>query len=294
MSHCYIGRFAPSPSGPLHLGSLMSATCSYLQAKSQQGQWLVRIEDIDTPRAISGIADQQLKQLDAFGFEWDGEVLYQSSKINHYNEIIDALIKQQKIYACECKRKDLKAQAETSITGYIYPQNCRHKNLALSAPECALRFKTEDKIISFNDLLYGKQTFNVQQLTSDWVIRRADGVIAYHLAVVVDDAEQGITEVVRGQDILPLTALHIELQQTLKLKRPDYFHHNLMTENQQKLSKQNQAEKVSNQKKTDTLNFILKALGQTTIDDCNDLSEFWQQAIKQWDNKLLSPQPIEL
>ncbi len=288
----YIGRFAPSPSGPLHLGSLMSATCSYLQAKSKQGKWLVRIEDVDTPRVVKGMADLQLQQLESFGFEWDDRVLYQSTRINYYNHVINHLISEGQIYACECSRKQLKVSAQTSSTGYIYPKTCINK--ALSLDQHSLRLKTEHYDSCFNDVVYGKQILNIQQLSSDWVIRRADGVIAYHLAVVLDDAQQGITEVVRGVDILPLTAIHIELQKQLELTNPTYFHHPLIKQYGKKLSKQNHASAVTSKDIFTVLNLILKALGQKNVTEQQNLNVFWAQAIKQWDSNLISKEDFVL
>ncbi len=286
----YIGRFAPSPSGPLHLGSLMSATCSYLQAKANHGKWLVRIEDVDTPRIVKGIADTQLQQLESYGFAWDDKVLYQSTRLNDYDDIIQQLIHDQQIYACECGRKLLKETAVPSAVGFIYPQNCRHKNLSLKGH--SLRFKTQNKTTSFTDKVYGKKSFNIQKLSSDWVIQRADGIIAYHLAVVLDDAFQGITEIVRGFDILPLTPLHIELQKQLKLNIPSYCHHPLIEQNGRKLSKQNHATAVSQKDKFKVLNCVLKALGQPEILNAHNLDNYWRQAIAQWDVNLIPTEPF--
>jgi len=279
-----IGRFAPSPSGPLHLGSLMSATCSYLQAKSKQGQWFVRIEDVDTPRVVKGMADIQLKQLDDFGFKWDGQVLYQSTRFNAYEDIIQQLLSTEQIYACECTRKQLKETAQASQIGFIYPQTCLDKQLKVQSH--SLRFITDHKDISFIDKVYHQQKFNIQNLSSDWVIKRVDGIYAYHLAVVIDDAYQGITEIVRGFDVLPLTPLHLDLQNRLNIKTPSYLHHPLIQKNGQKLSKQNHAEAINQQHKIKTLNFILKALGQDTIES-DDLNSFWILAKKQWNQNLI-------
>ncbi|MBL7005227.1 MAG: tRNA glutamyl-Q(34) synthetase GluQRS [Gammaproteobacteria bacterium] len=277
----YIGRFAPSPSGPLHLGSLMSATCSYLQAKSKQGKWLVRIEDIDTPRVVQGIADQQLKQLEHFGLYWDEQVIYQSQRLARYQQIIEQLKSKHKLYACECTRKQLKLQAQASNVGLIYPRTCISKKLNYA--DNAIRIKTSTDDIEFVDAVYGKQQANIQHLTSDWVIKRRDGIYAYHLAVVVDDAEQQISEVVRGVDILPLTPLHLDLQQILNYQSPSYLHHPLMIENENKLSKQNHACRVKDKNRIKTLNQILTALGQSKILDTDQLDTFWKSAISQWD-----------
>jgi len=276
----YIGRFAPSPSGPLHLGSLMSATCSYLQAKANKGKWLIRIEDIDTPRVVKDMDTIQLKQLESFGFKWDDDVLYQSQRIDIYNHLIHELIQADQVYACECTRKQLKETARSSRIGLIYPQTCRLKNLSFD--NHSLRFKTCHPDITFVDHVYGKQHENIQNLSSDWVIQRRDGVIAYHLAVVADDSNQGITEVVRGFDILPLTPLHIDLQNCLKLQQPRYCHHPLIVAGSQKLSKQNHAKALSKDEKIKTLNLILTALGQATI-NTDEIESFWNLAAKQWD-----------
>ncbi len=288
----YIGRFAPSPSGPLHLGSLMSATCSYLQAKSQQGKWLVRIEDIDTPRVVKGAADKQLWQLEHYGFEWDDQIIYQSTRINHYKDIIQQLQKNNLIYACECSRKQLKSNAQSSAIGNIYPKTCRHKQLPFK--NHALRLKTPLNDTCFIDSIYGKQKNNIQKLSSDWIIQRADGVIAYHLAVVLDDALQEISEVVRGFDILPLSFLHIELQKQLQLKTPRYFHHPLIMHHAKKLSKQNHAPPINETHVFNTLNRVLEALGQNKISDSQNLNDFWTQAIQQWDKRLIPTKNINI
>lgn len=288
----YIGRFAPSPSGPLHLGSLMSATCSYLQAKANKGKWLLRIEDVDTPRVVKGAAETQIKQLESFGFVWDDDILYQSSRFNHYDDIIHKLIIDLQIYACECTRKHLKETAESSEMGFIYPRICTHKNLSLS--HHALRLKTINEPTTFIDKVYGEQIFNIQQLSSDWIIKRADGIFAYHLAVVLDDAIQGVTEVVRGFDILPLTPLHIELQKQLKLPIPSYCHHPLIEQHGRKLSKQNHADSVSKVDRIKTLNSVLKALGQLEILEVDNLDDYWKIAIAQWDVNLIPTQPFSI
>lgn len=287
-----IGRFAPSPSGPLHLGSLMSAVCSYLQAKSQQGQWLVRIEDIDTPRVVKGVADQQLRQLDHYGFEWDRDIIYQSKRLDLYQSYLDQLITQNKIYACECSRKNLKKTAQSSSIGLIYPKTCLDKNLTLI--NHSLRLKTSESGIKFNDEIYGEQNFNIKNLSSDWVIKRADSIFSYHLAVVVDDYEQDISEVVRGVDILPLTVLHFDLRSKLKLKHPTYLHHSLMTKNQQKLSKQFGAQPIPEYNRIEALNLILRALGQVQILGISKLDEFWDIAIKQWDSNKITINNFEV
>lgn len=282
----YIGRFAPSPTGYLHLGSLTSAVCSYLQAKSQQGKWLVRIEDIDTPRIVKGSADIQLRQLEDFGFEWDSEVVYQSQRLSIYLDIVNQLLERDQAYYCECTRKSLNQTAERSDHGIIYPRICRSKQLTHTS-HLSVRFKTTDADIEFKDRVYQSQLFNIQNITSDWVLKRADGIFSYHLAVVVDDYQQGISEVVRGADILPLTALHIDLQHALNIPQPLYFHHPLVMYQQQKLSKQNMAESISNMNKIVALNAALSALGQSQITQIENLIDFWKQAVKAWNPKTI-------
>jgi glutamyl-Q tRNA(Asp) synthetase len=221
----YRGRFAPSPTGPLHFGSLVAALGSYLDAKAHGGEWLVRIEDIDTPRTVPGAADDILRTLERFGLEWDGPVLYQSSRLEAYQAALERL----SVFPCGCSRKDV---------GDRYPGTCRN-GIQGRVDMPSWRFRVPDQIVSFEDRRMGPQHQNVHDYVGDFVLKRADGLFAYQLAVVVDDAYQGITDVVRGEDLLDSTARQILLQRALGLPQPRYMHLPVvLNEAGQKLSKQ--------------------------------------------------------
>lgn len=274
----YIGRFAPSPTGYLHFGSLLAATASYLEARSQGGSWLLRIEDLDKPREQTGAAEAIIRTLAAYGFEWDEPIIFQSSRISAYQDALMAL--SQHAYACSCSRKQL-VQFNT-----IYPGFCRNKQL--TEQQHATRLKVTDEIIGFNDRIQGQFCQNLETDLGDFVIRRADQLFSYQLAVVVDDAWQGITEVVRGSDLLDNTPRQIYLQQLLGYSTPNYAHIPIIiNELGQKLSKQTLAPALE----TNTqhlINNLIKALnflGQS-VSDLNQavsLDEFWRGAIKLWD-----------
>ncbi|MDH5545143.1 MAG: tRNA glutamyl-Q(34) synthetase GluQRS [Gammaproteobacteria bacterium] len=279
----YRGRFAPSPTGPLHIGSLIAATASYLDAKSRHGQWLIRIEDIDPPREVAGAADNILRVLEQFGFEWDEDVVYQSRRGALYEEAISELTKKHLVYFCQCSRKDIAASATHGLNGPIYPGTCR--DAIPTHQQGALRFETKDQSITFDDAICGKITQNVARDSGDFVIKRNDGLYAYQLAVVVDDAEQQITHVVRGRDILDLTPGQILLQQALKLDTVHYAHFPVITNALgQKLSKQTGAPPVGAKNPVSTLLDCLRFLGQAAPVELGDatLDEFWIWAISNW------------
>ncbi len=283
----YTGRFAPSPTGPLHIGSLVAAMASYLDARSSQGQWLLRIEDLDPPREIPGAADNIIFSLDKLGFEWDGPVCYQSHRHACYEEALEALISDKTAYACKCSRKDIAEQQSPQKSGHTpllrYPGNCR--NTALSpAKNLAIRALTEDASISFSDRVAGDYSQNIEAETGDFVIRRKDGFYAYQLAVVIDDAEQKITHVVRGEDLLDSTPRQIHLQRLLALQTPVYAHTPLvMDKNGNKFSKS------SNRGQPLEMNLVslIKAwhfLQQTptSAKEFDTMADFWQWAFQQW------------
>jgi len=252
------GRFAPSPSGPLHFGSLIAAVGSYLIAKSRHTEWLVRIEDIDPPREVTGASDLILRQLEAFGLHWDGQVCYQSHHLDHYAEIIEQLKSQGLIYACNCTRKKIKA---LSKTGY-YPNICATKNLSFNG-EVAIRLCHRQGDYSFVDKIQGPCQFDDSLYAEDFAIRRKDGLIAYQLAVVVDDIEQGIDHVVRGCDLLDSTPRQLRLYEAFKAKVPDWYHLPLaINPDGNKLSKQNHAPPIDSQQATKYLSRALEFLGQ--------------------------------
>jgi len=275
----YKGRFAPSPTGAVHFGTLLAAVGSYLQAKRNHGEWLIRMEDVDVTRKVEGSDTDILRTLEAFGFEWQGEVLYQSVQNQHYEKALQQLINQSLISPCLCTRKQL---AETGSD--IYPGRCRQRQLP-EENEHALRIIAHDTDITFNDTIMGKQSQNIQQQCGDFIIKRRDGLFAYQLAVVVDDALQGITEVVRGADLLDSTPRQIYLQQQLNVTTPNYCHLPLAVNSDgSKISKSEGAAKIDVKNKEKHLYSALKFLGQQPPADLVDgcVEDIWQWAITQW------------
>jgi len=219
----YVGRFAPSPTGPLHFGSLVAALASYMEAKAAQGKWLVRIEDLDAPRAQAGAADDILRALERLGLHWDGSVHYQSARRERYRAVADDLARRGFAYPCACTRKELEDSALAIDGARIYPGTCRH-GLPDGRLGRALRLRTHDAPIGFLDRVQGWVEQRVEREVGDFVLRRADGVFAYQLAVVVDDFDQGVSDVVRGADLLDSTARQIHLQRLLGARTPGYAH----------------------------------------------------------------------
>ena len=278
-------RFAPSPTGPLHLGSLVAAVGSYLDARQHGARWLLRIEDLDTPRVVPGCADEMLRTLEDYGFEWDGEVLYQSRRRDAYEAAIRQLTDARRTFACSCSRKELAAAGGDEVPGY--PGTCRD-GVTRSGPT-SLRFRVSDSPIHFDDLFQGAQEFDLAAC-GDVVIRRRDGIVSYQLAVVVDDAWQQVTRVVRGADLLASTAWQIDLQAALGMPRPIYGHLPLVTEaDGAKLSKSRSAVSVDRsqvaQGLTTTLTLLSQSppahLAQATIEDV------WKWAFTHWNPQAL-------
>ena len=258
MTTDYIGRFAPSPTGPLHIGSLLTAVASYADAKANQGSWLVRMEDIDPPREMSGAADSILDTLQHYGLHWDGEVCYQSQRQQRYEAAVQQLIKAQQAFYCTCSRTQVLA-ASGSTT---YPGTCRQCHSTPQSPY-AIRLLVTDGDIRFHDALQGNMTYNLKQHSGDFVIKRKEGLYAYHLAVVLDDAEQGVTHVVRGSDLLESTFSHWHLQTVMGLPHPNYCHLPVIVNHAgQKLSKQTYAEPIPHSNPAPYLLYCLHALGQ--------------------------------
>ena len=280
----YRGRFAPSPSGPLHFGSLIAATASYCQARQQQGQWYVRIEDVDEPRTVAGADSLILHALEAFGFQWQGEVVYQSRRKSLYRDALHSLIAQDKVYACDCSRQQIRQTAQAGELGYIYPGHCRNKPARLDG-EHALRLRVNDKSVAFEDAILGHQQQNLAEELGDFVIRRRDGLFAYQLAVVVDDAQQGITDIIRGADLLDSTPRQIYLQQLLGYPTPSYAHLPLAVNARGiKLSKKAGAAAININNPVPELFASLQFLGQQPPDALqqSDLHSLWQWAINHW------------
>lgn len=241
-----IGRFAPSPTGPLHFGSLVAAVASYCDAKSQNGKWLLRIEDVDSTRTVVGAAQQILKILAAYGFEWDDTVLYQSQRSALYQYYFEQLLAQKRVYPCTCSRKEIAdSSMHTGVDGKIYSGLCRAGVAHAQRPQ-AWRMLTEQTEIGFYDRAKGYFQHNMAAEIGDFVLKRADGVFSYQLAVVVDDFEQGVTDVVRGADLLNSTTRQIYLQQHLGFVQPRYMHIPVVKNTAgEKLSKQTQAKALS-------------------------------------------------
>jgi len=276
-----IGRFAPSPTGLLHFGSLIAATASYLDAKTRQGQWLIRIEDLDPPREQIGATKDILQTLEAFGFEWGADIMYQSDRHEAYEAALAQLKHQGLVYRCTCSRKEIADSARQGIDGVVYPGTCRHAQHQSGA----WRVLTNAEAISFDDAIQGRQQQNLSRDLGDFVLKRADGLYAYQLAVVVDDAEQGITHIVRGADLLSSTPRQIYLQRLLKLPTPNYAHVPIVLNAQgEKLSKQTLAQPLNAKNPVPTLWQALDFLGQhppTALRD-ESLETLWDWAKTHW------------
>ena len=269
----YRGRFAPSPTGPLHFGSLLTAVASYCEAKSQQGQWIVRIEDTDIPRIYPGSEAHILKCLDAFELHSDTEIVFQKNRLALYENVIDQLHQQQLVYACQCTRKMLGSN-------HIYQGTCRDLKLDLQAQ--AIRVKVSDQTLCFQDLLQGQHCSNLAHDLGDFVLKRRDGIINYQLAVVVDDYVQGISHVVRGADLLDNTERQIGLGKLLGYPALTYMHLPLaMNAHGDKLSKQNLAQALDPAQAPQLLQQALVALGQTAV-PIDRPSVMLSQAVAQW------------
>jgi len=272
----YAGRFAPSPTGPLHFGSLVAALASWLDARAAKGRWHVRIEDLDRPREQPGAADDILRALDRLGLYWDGPVVFQSRRSALYEAALQAL--QAHTYWCGCSRREI---ADSSLGlaadgARIYPGTCR-AGIAPGRPPRALRLKTGLEKIVFHDRVQGVQAQVLAAEVGDFVLRRADGQFAYQLAVVLDDAEQSITDVVRGADLLDSTARQIYLQRLLGHAEPRYLHvPAAVNAAGEKLSKQSGAPPIDASRPGPLLAEALRFLGQPESDDL-------AQAVRNWD-----------
>lgn len=264
----YRGRFAPSPTGPLHLGSLVAAAASYLDARQQGGEWLVRMEDVDEPRCSPAHASTILRQLEAYGFEWSGEVIYQSQRKEAYRAALAQLKATGAVFGCSCTRQQLGGHE-------FYPGTCRNGS---KEPPRSWRLRVNSDPVVFVDRWLGEQREVLTESIGDFVLLRADGYFAYQLAVVVDDAWQGITDVVRGADLLTSTARQIALQRALGYATPRYLHVPVVTNPKgEKLSKQTKAEAIPMEDNAATLQWALRFLGIKTPPHAT-VREIWQAA----------------
>lgn len=278
----YRGRFAPSPTGLLHFGSLVAAVGSYLEAKKHQGLWLLRMEDLDPPRAMSGAAETIPRVLEAYGFEWDGEILYQSQRSDRYETALARLRESGHLYPCACSRKEIADSAMHGLEGPIYPGACRN---GLHGREArAWRLRTTMETVSFTDAVQGQQTQMLERDLGDFILKRADGLYAYQLAVVVDDAAQGVTHVVRGADLLDSTPRQIWLQRLLGLPTPHYAHLPVVVNaHGEKLSKQTLAQPLGTAQPALALWEALVFLSQQPPTELrSDLASLWQWAKAHW------------
>ncbi|MBM5570377.1 MULTISPECIES: tRNA glutamyl-Q(34) synthetase GluQRS [Deefgea] len=284
-SSAYVGRFAPSPTGPLHLGSLVAAVASYLDARAHGGRWLLRIEDVDQTRNQLGAQNDIVETLARFGFEWDGELLVQSDRHHRYRFILDDLIERGYVYPCSCSRREVAIYGRQGLDGLIYPGICRLGVRKTNVPH-SWRLRVDGGLIVFADLIQGVFAQDVQQTVGDYVLLRADGCWAYQLAVVVDDAECGVTHVVRGSDLLDSTARQIGLQRVLNYPTVTYAHLPVLANLQgEKLSKQTKAEPLFAGAESEQLFFALEFLGHEPPAELRGapLALLWQWALGSWD-----------
>lgn len=286
----YTGRFAPSPTGPLHFGSLVAALASWLDARASQGKWLVRIEDLDRARSRLSMADAILRQLDALGLGWDGPVTYQSARLDRYRSALDALERQGRVYWCCCSRREI-ADSATRFSGTVriegaplaYPGTCRNGMRSDGRPR-AMRLRTTSGLVRFADRLQGTIEQDVEREVGDFVVLRADGMFAYQLAVVVDDAEQGVTDVVRGADLLDSTSRQIVLQRLLGFAQPRYLHLPVAVDRTgAKLSKQTAAEAIA--APDASLRSALGFLGMPGAPAAARVDELLGWALQQWQQR---------
>jgi len=280
----YRGRFAPSPTGPLHFGSLVAAVGSYADALAHRGEWLVRMEDVDEGRSMAGAADDILRTLEAFGFRWHGEVLHQSRRKARYREVMEELSRRGLAYPCGCTRREVEQLGTPGVEGPVYPGICRDGLPAGKRPR-AVRLRVPEEKICFEDAIHGLQCQQLAREVGDFVIRRADGFFAYQLAVVVDDFDQEITRVVRGADLLLSTPRQIHLQRLLDAPLPRYAHLPLvLDEAGRKLSKRDRDHPVDPARPLEGLLAAWRFLGQLPPEEPpTGTEEFWEWAALSWD-----------
>jgi len=298
VSAAYRGRFAPSPTGPLHFGSLVAALASHCDARHHGGAWLVRIEDVDEPRSRAGAEDAILRTLAAYGMRWDGEVVRQSERTARYASALERLVAQRAAYPCACTRAELAAAPAGPIGEHVYPGTCRDG----VAPGNAARAQRSWRVrvdgphggaVEFADALQGRVRQDLPRDVGDFVVRRADGLFAYQLAVVVDDAEQGITHVVRGADLIASTPRQILLQRLLGLPTPSYLHVPVAIDpSGAKLSKQTGAAPLADDGPLPALLAAWRFLDQPLLPPLAGVDDFWRHAIAAWSRARLPPVPM--
>ncbi len=290
----YRGRFAPSPSGPLHFGSLLAATASYLQAKQQQGEWWLRIEDIDPPRELKGASQHIIDTLKLYGFEWDN-LSYQSQRLDIYQHYLEQLLQMNIAYACGCSRKEIQQfNQQQPKTIDLYPGTCREGLHGKHARSIRIKLTKEAPQLSIQDAIQGTQTRDLSQTSGDFIIKRADGLFSYHLAVAVDDSTQNMTQIVRGADLHESSFCQRHIQQTLGLHSPDYAHIPLaINHNGLKLSKQSAAQDIATELPQKMLWLALDILGQRPPSSLitQNLTQLWQWGFTNWNLAKVPPTP---
>jgi glutamyl-Q tRNA(Asp) synthetase len=283
----YIGRFAPSPTGELHFGSLLAALASYLDAKKNNGLWLLRIDDLDPPREQSGASEKIIDTLDQYGLHWDQDIVFQSQSHQHYQQALNQLIEGQHCYPCQCSRKEIIERTG----GYHYDKHCLFTPITTNQ-SISYRFKSASNTIRWLDKIQGTQS-SCEHSLHDFVLKRKDELWAYQLAVAVDDHRMGVTNIVRGYDLLPESVNQLALIKTLNLKSIDFAHIPVIKNSTgQKLSKQNLAPALKAEDRNRNILLALKLLGQSVDKKLltADKSDFLQQAIANWDIKKI---PLE-
>ncbi len=280
-----IGRFAPSPTGPLHAGSLVAALGSCLSARAQNGRWLLRMDDLDTQRCSTEHASTILRQLEWLGFEWEGAMVWQSSRLPAYRAALAQLRDNSLVYPCHCSRREWVSAGD----GLAYPGTCRGRSLPFDDGH-SLRLKVNNTPICFDDRRYGIQCQPLDKQGGDFVVLRADGYFAYQLATVVDDADSGITEIVRGADLLDSTFRQVYLQQLLNVPTPAYLHLPVVFNTAgQKLSKQTLAPAIIQHHALAELKRAMRRLGHAVPAEVNGVADFWSWAPDAWQEARLPP-----
>ena len=277
----YRGRFAPTPSGPLHFGSMVAAVGSYLDARSRGGTWALRIDDLDPPRIAPGAVDSIFRCLEKFQMDWDGEIVFQGSRLGAYQAALDQLRSRGLVYACACSRKEM---GDAGVGGPVYPGTCR-EGLPPGREARAWRVRAGNTTIEFVDLLQGRVRQHLDREIGDFVLFRADHVFAYHLACTVDDHAQGITHVVRGADLMASTPRQIYLQRLLGLPTPQYLHLPIaLNAAGEKLSKQTLADPVEPDRAAAILVDVLRFLNHAPPGEvgADGVSALWRWALENW------------
>jgi len=284
MNVVYRGRFAPTPSGPLHFGSIVAAVGSYVEARTHGGEWHLRIDDLDPPRVVQGAVDSILRCLEQLGFEWDGPVIYQSQRAPAYHAALHQLRQHGMVYPCACSRKEIAEHAVMGVEGPVYPGTCRD-GMPPGREARAVRLRTAGARVAFEDAVLGPQGRDIEREAGDFVLYRADGVFAFHLASAVDDGELGMTDIVRGADLLESSARQIYVLRLLGLPVPRYAHLPIaVNASGEKLSKQTHAEAIDPRDPGRVLVPALRFLGQAPPQELSGESThvLWDWATTNW------------